>query len=113
MRMKPLAPKGSGKGGSRYGGAWLRVKVEIGSNSVHSSQTPRSSPLSYVSRQRLGAGDIKLKGPASEIPCREKSCARHGALKSHILFKAYSLGPSSSLLPESVGNVSHSVVSNS
>lgn len=80
MRMKPLASKGSGMGGSRYGGAWgLRVKVEIGSNSVHSSKTPRSSPLSYVSRQRSGAGDIKLKGPASEILCREKTYARHGA----------------------------------
>ena len=80
MRMKPMAPKVSGMGGSRYGGAWgLRVKVEMGSNSLHSSKTPRSSPLSYVSKQWSGAGDIKLKGPASEIPCREKSCSRHGA----------------------------------
>ena len=78
--MKPMAPKGSGMGGNRYGGVWgLRVKVEIGSNSVHSSKTPRSSLLSYVSWQQSGAGDIKLKGPASEIPCREKSCSRHGA----------------------------------
>ena len=57
-----MAPKGSGMGGSRYGGAsGLRVKVEMGSNSLHSSKTPRSSPLSYVSKQWSGAGDIKLK----------------------------------------------------